>query len=390
MRWSFSQLRHVVSNRYRGSSFRRMGGTLEMSIAERKRLESVRFSIERVSRWMIRRGAPLLVENLAPGASPELLAHAETGFGCALPFDLRALWSLHNGQREQQDGFIETFDLLSVREALVQQETVQRFIEFERESVSTWPSDSGGGTKKELLSNHWLPFAARESDSLVVHGVTGRVFKIGKSVSTRLLAPSLMSWFQIYAMQVENNDYVVEEGFGTYFLSKRDRKAERQEKKREKLRADHDRLRQETPLLDQFRAAMSTPEELGLAPIDRVVASGPPRCTEILKDALQRDDKDAFAAAVAMLFTSNPSPILVAEILRPVLNAVTLAPDQWVDVAVGGALLGNNAVRDVAVRRAMGVSVARMEQLEHARATADGDEREALDGLLQKLRAQPS
>jgi cell wall assembly regulator SMI1 len=58
--------------------------------------------------------APLLVENLAPGAAPERLAHAEAEFGVALLDDLRALWSLHDGQREAGNGFIEAYNLLSV------------------------------------------------------------------------------------------------------------------------------------------------------------------------------------------------------------------------------------------------------------------------------------
>ena len=76
--------------------------------------ETIRLSIERIARWMNANGAPLLVANLAAGATSEALARAEGELGVALPSDLCALWSLHDGQREELNGFIESYDLLSI------------------------------------------------------------------------------------------------------------------------------------------------------------------------------------------------------------------------------------------------------------------------------------
>ena len=89
-----------------------------------------------------------------------------------------------------------------------------------------------------------------------------------------------------------------------------------------------------------------------------------------------------------LLLTGNLEPKFVAGALRPLLNAVTLTPDQWVDVAVGGALLGNNAIRDVAISHAAGLSVARLNRLEKAAAAASSSERDDLGGVLDKLRAK--
>jgi cell wall assembly regulator SMI1 len=334
--------------------------------------ETIRLSIERISRWMNANGAPLLVANLAPGASAERLARAATEFGVALPSDLCALWSLHDGQREEQNGFIESYDLLSIEVALAEQETVLRGIEFARESPDWWKNS--GGTSEELASNHWLPFAGRDSDLLAVHGVTGRVFQCPHDDSPKVVAPSLGEWFQRYADRVEADDYAVEEGFGDYYLELRNREAERLEQERAARAAEHERLRRETPLLAQVRQAIESKKE--------------DRCSEALKDALDRDDKEAFGAAVALLFADGTDARFVAGALRPLLNAVTLTSDQWVDVAVGGALLGNNAIRDVAVSRATRVSAARLKRLEAAVARASGDERDDLESVLQKLRAR--
>ena len=97
-------------------------------------VDGIRAAVGRICRWMDAHGAPLLVENLAPGATPGRLAQAEIEAATALPEDLRTLWSLHDGQREEGNGFIESYDLLSVEGALAQQETVLMCIGFAREA----------------------------------------------------------------------------------------------------------------------------------------------------------------------------------------------------------------------------------------------------------------
>jgi cell wall assembly regulator SMI1 len=335
------------------------------------RAARIQAALERISRWMNAHGAPLLVENLAPGAAAEQLAQAEAEFEVAVPGDLRALWSLHNGQREEGNGFIEAYNLLSLQWAVAQQETVLMCIEFARESPDKWHMT--GGTVEELRSDHWLPFAAQESDSLVVHGVTGRVFVCAHDDAPRLLAPSLAEWLERYASRVAADDYAVEEGFGDYYLELRDREAERRKQDRKEREAEHERFRRETPLLDQFRKALAKKDE--------------ERCVEVLKDALDREDTEAFHAAVALLFRSKPKPEFAAGALRPVLSAVVLDPDQWVDVAIGGASRGNNAIRDVAISRCGGASVDRLKQLERAVTAAAEPEHKLLEDVLQRVRA---
>ena len=329
-------------------------------------------AFERISRGMTAHGAPLLAENLAPGAAPERLARAEVTFGIALLDDLRALWSLHDGQRDEGNGFFEAYNFLSAAWAVAQQETVLMCIAFARESPELWPAT--GGTMDELQSNHWIPFAARDSDSLVVHGVTGRVFACDHDDAPKLLAPSLAAWLEQYASRVEADDYAVESGFGDYYLELRDRKAERRQQERTEREAEHERFRRETPLLDQFCKGLDSRDT--------------DRCAEVLKDALDREDKEAFGAAIALLFGSKADPKFVAGALRTLLKTVTLSPDQWVDVAMGGALLENNAVRDAALSHCTGVSAERLIQLAASVTAAPQAERAALDDVLKKVRAK--
>ncbi|HYQ02611.1 MAG TPA: SMI1/KNR4 family protein [Polyangiaceae bacterium] len=339
-------------------------------MANARDVNEIRKSIERIAHWMNEHGAPLLTANLASGASAQRLDEVEAELGAALPSELRALWSVHDGQREEGNGFVGAYDLLSTQRALDERESALALIRFTRESPQ-WAASSGA-TSTELGSNHWLPFAARDADALLVHGITGRVFRCDHDDAPELLASSLVEWFQRYAARVEADDYAVEEGFGDYYLELRDREAERQRQEREQRAVEHERVRRETSLLDRFRDAVETKRE--------------DRCIEVLRDALDRNERAAFHAAVALLFADGLDPKFVASALRPSLNTLTLLPDQWVDIAVGGAQLDNNAIVDVAVSRAEGFSVARLQRLEATIAGAASGERDALAKVLQKLR----
>ncbi len=333
-----------------------------------------RAAFERIAAWMKGHGAALLVDNLAPGATQERLDRAEAELGIALPAHLRALWSVHDGQREEGNGFVEAFDLLSIDGAVAQLETVRLLLEMEREH----PSADAAYTDDELRSDDWIPFAGRDSDSLVVHGVTGRVFEYFHDYSLTLLASSLGEWMERYATRVEADDYSVEEGFGDYYLQLRNRERERRERELEQRSAEQERYRRETPLLEQFANALEKRDA--------------DRCLEVFKDALARDDRAAFDAAVARLFASNPEPDFAAAALRPSLGSVTLTADQWLDVAVGGALLENNAIRNYATARSGAASDVRLARLASDARAAEPRRRAALERVLEDVRksAPPS
>lgn len=335
-------------------------------------VERMRAAIERVCGWMNAHEAPLLVDNLAAGASAADSAEAEAALGGPLPDDLRSLWSLHDGQLEDQNGFLEAYDFLSIARARGEQETLLMSIEYARTAPDAWKKT--GGTEEELLSNRWVPFATQDSDSLAVCCVTGRVYECPHDDSPRLLAPSLADWLDGYAARVLADDYTVEEGFGDYYLALRDREAERRDAERAEKAAAHARYRRDTPLVDQLQKA---------------VADGDAdRCTEVLKDTQDREGGEAFQRAVLALHAGSADPRLVAGALRPLLRGVVLPADAWVDVAVGGALLGNHAIRDVALGHCDGVSGARVKTLEAAVASAPQAERAALEDVLAKVRAR--
>ena len=171
-------------------------------------------AFERITAWMNAHGARLLAENLAPGASAEQLAAAELRFGFPLPAELRALWLLHDGQREEMNGFFEAFDLFSLERSFAERGNVLRALQSLGADA---PDGAGSGlTYDELAFDRWIPFPGRDSDALAVNAVSGRVMKVKKDwPPCSSHSDSIVSWAAQYAARVVANDYRVEEGSAT-------------------------------------------------------------------------------------------------------------------------------------------------------------------------------
>jgi cell wall assembly regulator SMI1 len=328
-------------------------------------------SLERIKRWMLKNGAPLLVENLAAGASEATLRKATADFGFPIPEELRRLWLLHDGQREELNGFVEGLDLFDTRRARGELSTVKMFLEFIREDPSSWAE--AGVSADEAQSDRWIPFAGRDSDLLVVSAISGRVFSCGKdSPPLHLLANSLAEWAETYARHVEADDYSVEEGHGDYYLQLRDRDGEQRDRDTAARRAEERRLSTVAPTVNELKSALRDDEDGARY--------------QVLVERAQRSSSEMFATAVALLFERKAAPAFIAEALRPVLGAVALKPDQWLDVAEGGALIDNNAIERVAVANAAGCSKARVAQLARSVDQAAARCKPRLTHLLEQVR----
>lgn len=171
---------------------------------------------------MMANGAGVLVENLASGAPADRLAASERAVGFPLPVDLRDLWSLHAGQRGEQNGFVGAMDLFGPEEAAGEDESVKMFLGFLREDPSNWAE--AGVSQEEVESDLWLAIAGRGyADLLVVSGLSDRVFTCEKdSPPLHFVAASIAEWLEGYADRVEAGAYAVEEGFGDCYLARDD------------------------------------------------------------------------------------------------------------------------------------------------------------------------
>lgn len=191
--------------------------------------------VARIERAMRRLRAPALVKNLSKGASRASVA-ALADEGVSVPSDLAELWHVHDGQEEELNGFLGSLDLLDHARAVEARADVLSFVAFCRAQRQTWRQAEV--TEAEIRSDQWLPFGNRDSDWLVVSGVTGRVFTCGKDAPPlHLAAPSVRDWLERYAVDLEAGRYVLEEGFGDYYFQRMSEEALAQRAKRKVLDA---------------------------------------------------------------------------------------------------------------------------------------------------------
>lgn len=296
-------------------------------------------AFDRIKRWMTENGAPLLAENLAPGATAAELAEVESLLGFALPTELREVWTLHDGQFHDHDGFVGPLELFSSKRVFDERESVMLEIDFLRGDPDA--ARRAGVSAAELASQQWVPFAGRNSDWLAVCGVSGAVFRCGKDApETRRIAASITEWIEGYAGLVEAGEFTVRRGFGNHYLERRDRiPLARIKEELTRERARDARYRTETPMLKQVEDVLALAEP------------HPRRMRDVLERAA-REAPELLPHALELLFGKVSDPRYLATGLQCVLDAITLTPDQWEKVRLGGELIENSAIRDVAAKKA--------------------------------------
>lgn len=174
-------------------------------------------AIERAKTWMQDNGAAVLVKNLAKPASDTALARTEKELGFALPAELAAVWRIHDGQKREMNGFIGSLDLIASRNAAAIREDVLHSVRWMLEDEEMVEDAE---LHPEEANEEWIPFGTRDSDHLVVHAVSGRVFRVAKDAPPlSLAARSLTEFFERYAKAMEKGEYTVEEGFGDVYLA---------------------------------------------------------------------------------------------------------------------------------------------------------------------------
>ncbi len=293
-------------------------------------MRSIETAVAQISQWMRKHGAEAIVSNLASGAAEEDLEQAEARLGFRLPAGLRELWSLHDGQDAEQDGFYEMYDLLSSAQA--DNESFTEFVLYSSNSPRALAES--GLSAAEVGSRAWLRICARDSDGVAVNAESGRVFRIAHDDSPclHLLASSVEAWLDAYAEAVCNDDYRVEEGFGEAYLARRDRAREARDEAA--LRAQQ---------AEEARRAGSS----SLALMEEAVRA---KSEAKAQDALKRGGAAAREQLLAALFRGEPA--FIASVLRSDLRALTLSREQWQLIASGGEALGNRAIAAYALKMA--------------------------------------
>jgi cell wall assembly regulator SMI1 len=176
-------------------------------------------SFRRLTGWMRENRVSLLADNLAPGAKPAQLVKLQGKLGFKVSPGLRALWLLHDGQRKALNGFVGPLQLLPI--AWVLNERVHTLKLVARVRAEPRLAKAADLKPEELASDAWLPIAARDEVSLVVHCGTGRVFAgelTDDEAPLRLVADSVPQWLAAYADSVEAGEFEARPGLGDYHL----------------------------------------------------------------------------------------------------------------------------------------------------------------------------
>lgn len=290
--------------------------------------KAFRVEFTKAKEWMEENDAEAIARNLAPGADAATLDAFEKRIGFPIPLQLRALWSVHDGQHEEGNGFYGSYDLFST--ALADVEGVTRFLPYLREPKSASGVAESKMTPAELASDRWLRIAGRDSDGIALNAESGRVFHITHDdfPALHLAAPSLLAWFEQYCIGVAEDDYDVEEGFGGVYLEERDRKGEARETARK---------------AEEKRRLTAPPLQI----LDEMIGK---KQDDVILQALLRTQGAEREAFLATLF-AKAGPELIASTLRPKANDLMLTREQWEVVAKGAALIPNHALKALAEKK---------------------------------------
>lgn len=273
---------------------------------------------ERIERWMMDHGAKAIAANLSPAAKKSKLDRLEKKLGFPLGDELRALWSVHDGQREEGLSFWHGYDLVSTARA--RPEDVLRFLPLLREPASARGARESKLRKAELGSNAWVRFAGQDADGLAVNTESGRVFVVSHDddPALRLLAPSITAWLGQYADALEAGAYEVDAAGEVAKRAPKRRRGATEKK--------------------TAGTSSRTPREL----LAEAIAKG---SEERAQRALARAPE-----LVATLF-AKASPAFVASTLRPTLNQLVLTKAQWQVIVKGAKEIENNAIHAIAERK---------------------------------------
>lgn len=162
--------------------------------------------------WLQANAGSAIVKNLAKPATDAALAKAEKQLGFPIPEALKQVWKVHNGQKDEGNPFMRSYNFLSVGESV-------RFRKDFVDSIQFLLDDEDADElKPQERDDHWLPIAMQDSDMLVVHATTGRVFDFCETLDVAS-ARNFTAWMEGYAQAIAQGAYRVEDGFGGVYLT---------------------------------------------------------------------------------------------------------------------------------------------------------------------------
>jgi internalin A len=171
-------------------------------------MDAVEHNWNRIEAWLSS-NLPEVITDLNPPASDEAMTRTETVLGLTLPEDLKALYRLHDGQRQQAFGAFFGLWFLSLERLTARWQEWQQIIVHDPALALSadlpLTSTPEGAIQRAHADSAWIPFS---EDGLSghfaidfhpgLHGQSGQVITFGRYVQNKVVVAtdlsSLLAW----------------------------------------------------------------------------------------------------------------------------------------------------------------------------------------------------
>jgi cell wall assembly regulator SMI1 len=188
-------------------------------------MENVTREWNRIEAWL-KTNLPEVIADLNPPASEDAINHTEEVLGIELPESFKALYRLHNGQRQNSRGAFFGHWFMSLEQMLMRYAVWKGIVIHDPVSALgadlPFTSTPEGAIQLRYADAAWIPFTeagASENFGLDFnpgeHGRAGQVIIFGRDVRNKVvLAPDLPSFLAWVADELERGKARVYESLG--------------------------------------------------------------------------------------------------------------------------------------------------------------------------------
>lgn len=161
---------------------------------------------------------PTILDDLLPGATDKEIQAAEKLFGVQFPDDVKASYSVHNGQQGQAAPLMGDWQLLSLEDIASQWKIMQDLVAAGKfDNVSSTPI---GPVRADWWNPKWIPIAYNGAGDLYCldldpapKGNIGQIITFWHMDDKReRIAKSYQAWLQGFADDLDKGKYKVKDG----------------------------------------------------------------------------------------------------------------------------------------------------------------------------------
>jgi len=164
--------------------------------------------------------APVLLENLNPGATKADFAVLETAIDKRLPLAFKNFYKIHNGQREGSNGLVDAEELLSTGRMLGEWRTWKELLD--EDIFDDGRAEPDPGVKKVWFNRYWIPVTYDGAGNHYCMdldpapgGRVSQIIRMDHEIGRReLVAPTFKAWVKNYVKKLQTGEYIYSEKWG--------------------------------------------------------------------------------------------------------------------------------------------------------------------------------